>query len=191
MFSKAKAGLAVLGLASALAFSGPAAAQDMGFYIGGAIGQAEANGACDGISGPGISCDEKDTAWKVLGGYQFNRNLAVELGYANLGEVSASGAGTTVTAEATAWDLVAVGSLPLMDQLSVYGKIGLFRADVELSSNVPGVSGDDSESGLTFGVGLRFDVMRNLGLRLEWQRYQEIDDDTDVDVLSLGVIWRF
>jgi OOP family OmpA-OmpF porin len=190
MKSKAKAALAILGLTSAIGFAGPAAAQDMGFYVGGAFGQVEYQDFCEGISGPGISCDEKDTAWKILGGYQFNRNLAVELGYANLGEVSASGFGVSATVEATAFDLVAVGSFPVVDKLSVYGKLGLFRADFEGRSSV-GATLDESENGFTFGIGLRYDVMRNLGVRAEWQRYNEIDGELDADVLSIGVIWRF
>jgi OOP family OmpA-OmpF porin len=189
MKTRAKAGLTVLALASAVAFAGPALAQDSGFYIGGALGQSEIKGACSGLP-PGVSCDEEDTGWKIFGGFQFNRHLGVELGYANLGEASASGLGVTATAEVTAWDLVAVGSLPIMDRFSVYGKLGLFLADAEVTSNV-GVSSDESESGITFGVGLRYDFTRNLGLRAEWQRYQEVDDETDVNLLSIGIVWKF
>jgi OOP family OmpA-OmpF porin len=187
--SKIKKGFAVLGLASAMLVAGPALAQDTGFYAGIHIGMSDLGGACNGVPG-GVSCDEEDSAWKILGGYQFNKNLAVELGYANLGEASASGAGVTANVEVTAWDLVAVGSLPLMDRLSGYGKLGLFKADAELTSNV-GVSDDDSETGITFGLGLRYDFTRNLGVRAEWQRYQEVGDDLDVDVMSVGVIWKF
>jgi opacity protein-like surface antigen len=53
------------------------------------------------------------------------------------------------------------------------------------------VSDDDSETGITFGLGLRYDFTRNLGVRAEWQRYQEVGDDLDVDVMSVGVIWKF
>ena len=172
-----------------MVFTGPVLAQDTGFYIGGALGQAEQKGACDGLPA-GFSCDEKDSAWKILGGYQFNRHLAVELGYANLGEASASGGGLSASVEVTAWDVVAVGSLPIMDKFSTYGKLGMCRAESEGTSNV-GVSADDSETGFTFGIGLRYDFTRNLGVRAEWQRYSEVGDDTDADLLSIGVIWRF
>jgi OOP family OmpA-OmpF porin len=190
MISKARAGLVILGMASALAFAPPAMAQDAGFYIGGAIGQADFQDACEDISAVFTSCDEKDSAWKVFGGFQFNRNLAIELAYGNLGEVSVSGPGVSATVETTVWDLMAVGSFPIMDKLSVYGKLGLFRADLEGRSNV-GVSADDSETGLTFGIGFRFDITRNLGVRTEWQRYNEVDGELDADVLSIGLLWRF
>jgi hypothetical protein len=64
---------AILGAAM---FAGSASAQSFDrqhFYVGGHLGQAKAKSACDGISGGGITCDDTDTSWKILGGYQFNK----------------------------------------------------------------------------------------------------------------------
>ncbi|HEX6528540.1 MAG TPA: outer membrane beta-barrel protein, partial [Burkholderiales bacterium] len=113
--------------------------QDAGFYLGGAIGQAEVRDVCDGAS----TCDDKDGTWKLFVGYQINRNFAVEFGYADLGEASASGVVATglgpITARAnfaaTVFELTAVASFPVTDRLSLYGRAGLYRADVELSGS--------------------------------------------------------
>jgi len=194
MKSKAKTGLAILGLASAMAFTGPALAQDTGFYAGLHIGNSSASDACDGLSGPGVSCDDKDSAWKILGGYQFNKHFAVELGYTDLGEVSASGGGVNAAVEATAFEVVAVGILPLADKFSLYGKIGMYRGDTELTSNV-GVNESETNNDMTFGFGVRFDFTKNLGVRAEWQKYQDLGGgnigESDVDVISIGLIWKF
>ena len=199
MNSKAKAGLVVLGLASAMAFGGSALAQDTGFYLGGALGQSQVDIDCTGAS----TCDEKDTSWKIFGGYQFNKNFALEFGYANLGEATASGSvppfGTaSVKFETMAFDLVAVGSLPIADRFSIYGKIGLYRADTDADVSVSGLGStteSDSNTDLTFGVGVRYDFTRNLGVRAEWQRYSDVSagdfGESDIDVISVGVIWRF
>ena len=168
---------------AALAFAGSAAAQVSlsSAYVGGTIGQAELKDACSGVAG----CDEKDTAWRILGGYQFNRHFAAELGYHNLGEASAPGA----TLEASAWELVAVGSYPIVNQLSVYGKLGVYRGELE------GPAAEETNTDLTYGVGLQYDVLKNVGVRGEWQRYNKMGGgdirETDVDVLSVGVIYRF
>ena len=190
--------LAVLMAVSALAASSACLAQapkpaDTGFYIGGSIGETTAD--CNATAS--TSCDDKDTAWKVFGGYQLNRNFAVELGYSDLGEVSSSGPFSTKV-ESTVWDLVAVGSIPLGNNFSLYGKLGAYRADAELSTSV-GVSGDKSTTDLTYGLGARYDFTRNLGVRAEWQRYQGIEvpstvltsGDSDVDVFNIGVLWKF
>ena len=190
--------IAVLVAAAGLAASSASFAQatkpaDAGFYIGGSVG--EASGDCNATAQ--TSCDDKDSAWKIFGGYQLNRNFAVELGYSDLGEVSSSGPfGTKV--ESTLWDLVAVGSLPLDNNFSLYGKLGAYRAEAELSSNV-GVSGDKKTTDLTYGLGARYDFTRNLAVRAEWQRYQGIEvpntvltsGDSDADVLNIGVLWKF
>jgi OmpA-OmpF porin, OOP family len=165
---------------SALFFAGTAAAQQPGLgsvYIGGTIGQAEYK---DGGGG-----DDKDTAWRILGGYQFNRHFAAELGYHNLGEASAAGGAL----EGTAWELVGVGAYPIVDKLSVYGKLGVYRGELE----APGA--EETNTDLTFGVGLQYDLLKNVGVRGEWQRYSKMGGgnlvETDVDVLSVGVVYRF
>jgi|SRR6185436_9766677 OOP family OmpA-OmpF porin len=181
----------------------PAFAEDAGFYLGGSIGQAEHSGAC---SSAVVPCDEKDGAWKLFAGYQFNRHLAVEFGYADLGASSASGQQSSFnssgTFEVTAWELVAVGAFPVMDRLSVFGKAGLFRGEakgevivVSSGGSVFSESRKESNTDLTFGLGVRYDVTRNLGVRAEWQRYLDVGGgelvSADVDVFSLGFQFRF
>jgi OOP family OmpA-OmpF porin len=170
--------------AAALAVAGGAAAQQPSLssaYVGGTLGQAEYKDGCAGVS----DCDEKDTAWRILGGYQFNRYFAAELGYHNLGEVSTP-AGAV---EGTAWELVGIAAYPLVDKLSIYGKLGLYRGELE----APGA--DEKNSDVTYGLGLQYDFLRNVGVRGEWQRYSKMGGgdvtETDVDVLSVGVVYRF
>lgn len=163
------------------AFSLPAAAQlaASAVYLGGSIGRADQKVP-----------DEKDTAWKVFGGYQFHPNFAAELGYHHLGEVTSSG----VTTEARAWDLVGIGSLPVVaNVLSLYGKLGAYYAQTERTT--PGVRADENNNGLTYGFGAQWDATRNIGVRVEWQRYDQVGSRTtgegDIDVLSVGALYRF
>jgi OOP family OmpA-OmpF porin len=161
-----------------------AQATDTGFYIGGHFGQSDVK-----------ELDETDSSWKFIGGYQFNQNFALELGYTDLGSVTISGPGGNATFESTAFELLGVASLPVADRFSVYGKFGFYQADSDLNFNLVGFgSGSASESNtdITFGVGLRYDFTRNLGVRAEWQRYGDVGDGaTDVDVMSIGVLWKF
>ena len=165
---------AMLG-AAAMAVSAGAVAQqaDTGLYVGGMIGQSD------------LDIDE-DTAWKASIGYQVNRTISVELGYTHLGEVSGSELGIPFEAEATAWEVIGIGKLPLGNNFSVYGLLGIAMVEAEVS--VGGVSADDDSTELTFGVGAQYDVSRNLGIRAQWQRYGA---DEDIDVISLGVVFKF
>src|SRR5256885_17262477 len=83
-----KALIAITAL-SAAAFAAPAMAQMRApslssAYIGGSLGQSKFKVDCGG-------CDTKDTAFRLFGGYQFNRNIAAELGYTDLGKLGGTG----------------------------------------------------------------------------------------------------
>jgi OmpA-OmpF porin, OOP family len=131
------------------------------FYLGAEVGQADFG-------------SDDDTAFKLIGGYQFHRNVAVEAGYGLLFDKGGS--------EVTALEVVAVGMFPVMNQLSIIGKLGFANVDVETPV------GSDDKTELTYGVGVQYDFTRNLGVRGQWQRY---DTDNEVDLLSIGIVYRF
>jgi OOP family OmpA-OmpF porin len=190
-----KAATAVLAV-TACAFALPAAAQPnmSALYVGGSVGQSHFRQGCTGLVG-GVSCDEKDTAWRILAGYQITPTLSAELGYHNFGELKASLGSTSESIKASAWELVAVGLQPLPNRFGIYGKLGAYRAEAKVSSNF-GLSGKDTNSALTIGAGLRWDPTPPLGVRLEWQRYNSVGGNStggrdDLDVISVGAVWRF
>ena len=191
---KTKATVAILGLAAA-AFALPAAAQmkmpDLSSaYIGGSLGQSKMKLDCTGLS----SCDDKDTAFRIFGGYQVNRTFSAELGYTDLGKAKFRATGVDGKFEASAFDLSAIGAWPLANQFSIFGRLGAYYGTIKVSGT--GVIGSDkSKAGLTFGLGGQYDFNRNLGLRLEWQRFAKMDSGaggkSDVDNLSIGALYRF
>src|SRR6266446_8549623 len=179
------------------AASTPALSQDTGWYGGLGIGQSTFVGACDGISSPD-SCEEKDTAWKIFGGYQFNRNFAGEFGYTDLGKTTLSITGFgSASIGAKGFELSGVGTLPVSQQFSVYGRLGLFHWDVDFKDGT-GLVGSASASGtdLTYGFGASFSFTKNAALRLEWQKYQDVGDTNstgsgDITVIGVSLAVKF
>lgn len=149
---------------------------ETGWYAGAHIGQSDAD-----------EFGEKDTAFRILGGYQINRTFGVELGYTDFGEAKVG----TATFEGNAIELTGVASFPVADRFSLYGKLGFARGEGEVT--IPGVgSGKEDSIELTYGFGVRYDFSQNMGVRGEWQRYADVGDGvTDVDVLSVGVVFKF
>ena len=187
-------GLAAVAPSGALA-QGVLGGPDAAWYAGGSVGTSS-SAICDFAFG--ASCDDQGTAYRAFAGYQVNRYLSLELGYQQLGDVTLSLApGVSQTLETTLFDLVVLGTLPLTQRLGAYGKLGIFRANNEASSGTPGVPGAKLESnGLTYGLGLQYDVTANLGLRVEWQEYSNIigggfTGSSNADVTSVAAIWRF
>jgi OOP family OmpA-OmpF porin len=161
--------------------------QELGFYAGGTLGHARANDFCSDATALGFtSCDEKDRAWKLFGGYRFHPNIAVEGGYSDLGKYSASIGGATVTAKVKAFELHALGIFPVWRGLSLYGKAGLARWDIDAAAT-GGLTASDKGTDFTFGFGAQYDFTPNLGARVEWQRYTDID----INTIGVSLLWMF
>jgi OmpA-OmpF porin, OOP family len=141
-------------------------------FAAGAMAQGTMAGGYVGLDvGRSEFVDENDTGFRIFGGYQFHRNVAAEVAYGMLFDKSG--------VEITSLEVVAVGMFPLANQFSIIGKLGFARLEADPGSN---------DTDLTFGIGAQYDVTRNLGVRLQWQRY---NTDPELDFLSLGVLWKF
>ena len=149
-----------------LMMAGPVWAQA---YVGASIGQSKLD-------------DFDDTASRLFGGYQFSPNFAMEGGYQDLGSVTASGHAATVTA----FDFSFVGSWEMGNRFALLGRVGMYRSQT---------SGVGTNLGPVFGVGVSYELTHNASFRLEWERFDKLGTDTnpklDIDVLSIGAVYRF
>jgi OmpA-OmpF porin, OOP family len=186
-------GLAVVVPSAALA-QGVLGGPDSAWYAGGSVGKSS-SAVCASAVLPGVSCDDQGTAYRAFAGYQVNRYLSLEFGYQQLGDVSIAFGATTTTLETSLFDLVVLGTLPLTQRLGAYGKLGIYRANNE--AKTPATEAKLETNGLSYGIGLQYDVTSNLGVRLEWQEYANVigaglaGASSNADVTSVAAIWRF
>ena len=171
----------------------PAAAQEKGWYAGFSVGSSKAGDACNGTGG-GIACEDTTTTWKLIGGYQVNRNFAAEIGYTpELAKAKASGFGLTDEIKSSALELVAIPSYPI-GEFSLFGKLGIYTARTEETTNFAG-NESANNTDFTYGLGVGYQFHRNFGARLEWQRYSKVGGgnigNEDIDTVSLGLLYRF
>ena len=156
-------------------------------YVGLSYGGATAKDACAGLSG----CSDRPDALRGFAGYQFHPHLALEAGYANLGNVRATG-GTYVRSHA--WDAVLVASWPLLTRLDIFGKLGAMRGDQQGGGLL--AAQKETNYHFTYGFGAQFNASQNLGLRLEWQDYPHMGGGPvlprgDIWTTTVGILWRF
>ncbi len=153
--------------------------------------------------------DETDTGALLFGGYRWSNDLAVEAavnareGFA-LGHDSKS-LGLALGDVATrAWNVDVFTSWAMRPAVSLYGRLGYGQSESRFLSPVPSLSSDTAygvREGVNYGVGLRFDVTRSVGLRMEYSRFgrQSLTNLSDLlsegltenDQLSVGVQLRF
>jgi OOP family OmpA-OmpF porin len=182
-FALAVLGMALLAPASVLA-------QEAGFYLGGAFGQAKLKEWCKVEPGDVLTaCADTDTGWKLFGGYRFNRYVAIEATYVNWGTVTGTVNGIDVSAEQTSMGVAAVGSLELGPRFSVFGKAGFLMTEQEIrrvtATSSSSVEGDETE--FHYGLGVRFRFTPNWAARGEWERTEKLK----VEMLSIGAEYRF
>lgn len=202
------ASLAALGSTQALA-------QNAGHFYGGAgVGQAQSKidderinssliGA--GATSSSITHDQHDAAYKVFGGYQFNPYFGMEAGYFNLGEFGFKSTTTPtgsldgrIKVDGVNIDLV--GTMPVNDQLSFIGRVGMHNArarDTFTSTGAVVVTNSNpeiTEKNYKAGFGFAYKFSQSMTLRGELERYRindAVGSKGDINVASLSLVFPF
>ncbi|MFZ2541445.1 MAG: outer membrane beta-barrel protein [Gallionella sp.] len=154
----------------------PCIAKDM--YAGVNIGSAK-------IDTPNY---DSSTSYALLGGYNFNENVAAEIAYSYFGKEG----GVGITSKSSATSISGVGSFLDFNPITLFGKLGFASSLLDLE-NLPSLR----KRGLTYGFGAQFDVedgSRAGFIRIGYDVYK-VQDDNGVTlsqrVISVGFITRF
>ena len=205
-----------LSLMALAAIASPLASADetAGWYGGISVGRSKAkiddaritrellNG---GLATTSISDDKTDVGYKLFGGYQFNRYIAVEAGYFDLGKFGFTAntlpPGTLHGAlKAKGVNLDLVGTVPITESFSVFGRVGANVAKVRDSFSGTGAVAignpepSKRDTNYKVGLGLQYAFTQALAIRLEAERYRindAVGNKGDIDLFSVGLIYRF
>ena len=179
-----------------------------GWYAGGSYGTASFNQGFGDFfdGGPGMfSVDDSDTGWKIFGGRRLTEHFAIELSYVDLDNdvdeqttlAGSDGSGAELLQdpasvhleEAQATAIAVIGAWPLTDRATLLARAGAAAWEADRTTLDQAGRRTRSESGVdaTFGAGFQYRVGERVELRLDWERYADIDGD-DIDLLSLGVL---
>lgn len=207
---------AVLGVSALSMMAANAAAP--GPYITGQLGYADTHMSGrtefgDKINGLSITEQSSNNlsnnglAGRLAVGYQFNQNLAVELGYLQLRSkktdlILQKDEDTSITAAAAklsqnAIDLAAKGILPLASNLNAYGKLGVAYVSTTGKVNVAGkdsVSGTERKWAPEAAVGVSYDITPNMSLDTSWTHIQAVGNKSNlgnIDFVAVGVGYNF
>lgn len=189
--------IAVVALLSAVVAI-PAFAADNGFYAGVTAGQSRTGN--DGTGG--IMTKNTDTIVGLLGGYQYNQNLGAELFYSGAGKAAGCNAALTqcTSGKTDAWGVNAVGTLPLSDAFSLYGKLGYARTKSSLAVPAGSTYAGTTRGAATYGIGGIYNVTPAIGVRFGWDRYGAatingvapgVKNNYNFDTWTLGAVFRF
>ena len=206
--------ISLAGLGS-LAAASSFAQQEGGYYYGG-IGLGQARAKIDepritaallasGLTTTGMARDESDTAYKLFGGYQINRNIGVEAGFFQLGKFGFTS--TTVPAgtlrgdiKLSGFNLDLVGTLPLTEHWSALLRGGIQSAkasDTFAGTGAVTVTNPNPSQRATnwkVGAGVQYALSDRFIVRGEAERYR-VDDAVgnkgSVNMFSVSLVFPF
>ena len=177
---------AALGVLAAM-LMGPVAYADSGFYIGGSVGNAAMSVA--DIDFGGSDFDDSDTAWKGFVGYIFDMpvvDFGIEAGYVDFGAPSDTVLGTEYDLDVNG--LSAFGLVGLdFGLFGVFAKAGVVSWDADFAIDNVNLGSEDG-SDAAYGIGFRLNFS-SIEVRGEFEVFDI--EDADVDMVSVGVLWRF
>lgn len=205
-----------LGLAALAASLSPLvmAQQDSGWYGGLSVGRSmatiddariTAQLKALGLATTSIADRERSSGYKLFGGYELNRNVAIEAGIFDLGKfgyTATTAPPGTLTGDIRlkGLNLDLVGKWPVTDKFSVMGRVGVAntRAQDRFVGTgaviVTNPSPSKRETNLKVGLGMGYDFNESLGARVEYERYRindAIGNKGHVDLVSVGLVYRF
>ncbi len=167
---------------TALFFSTATRAEDSGFYLGAGIGQATQSE---------IGFEDRDTSFKILGGYSFNRYFAAEGGYINGGQLNDTLGGLDIEIRNDGFYAAGLAKLPLGDVFTLYAKLGYVMYDSEISATngVQAFSIRNSDEDLLFGGGCEVRLGDRFRMRAEFEKINV--PDASFEMISLGANYLF
>jgi opacity protein-like surface antigen len=184
-------------------------AEDLGFYVGAALGESHVRSEKEilGDTDYDYDFDGHHSAWKVDAGMRPIAPLGVEMEYIDFGNPSGGPTnaplGELTQATAKAFTLFGLGYLPLpVPFLDVYGKLGIARLHTTTTEVSPspvcpvgfGPCGpstfniSDWSTDLAYGAGVQGRIGA-LAIRAEYERIAASGGNPDL--ISLGVTWTF
>lgn len=205
-------------VASAIALLGHAHAAESGFYITAGVGasvndvtQSDVDTLSNELVAAGFSSArveaEKSTAAAKIGvGYKINKHLAIDVAFMDLGTFEHEITTTGPTAKFTAKEkyrgtaLSVIGSLPVSEAWSLFGRIGYldWKNKFSISGCAVGggcVAASASESGSDpiYGLGANWEISHRWGLTMEWNRTNlKFDgDDTTLNLFLASGRFKF
>jgi OOP family OmpA-OmpF porin len=204
--------------AAALLLSGVCSthAADPYWYAGVGVGYSRVQFFPADFSSGGTFFESKknfDAGFKGFVGYQINRNWAAEVSYATVGKFQYKYTLANVTQQddykVTGWGYSALPTVPLTDNLSLYGRLGVFFSQTRITlynagfvvgNNVVGDIGNATS--LLSGFGVQYFFGGENGFRIEYENFGEVNSAcvptapncslrANAKMLSVNAIFKF
>jgi OOP family OmpA-OmpF porin len=130
--------------------------------------------------------DDYKLGGKIYGGYEFNRTWAAEAGYSDFGDHDVANG----TSKGNGYYVAAKATMPINEQFSAYGKVGVQHSERKFNSAALNVK--DSDTGAYGALGVQYKLNQQVALTAEYERYgKEKDFGAKSNVWTVGAHYNF
>lgn len=172
---------------SALLLSGGAMAQGYATF---ATGQSQHVDGCSGVSSS-WSCDESDTAFKLVGGYTFAEGLGLELGFLDFGRNKLSGFGAAASVQVSALTVGVALKGNFTPDFAAHMRLGVasVKAEGKATSGFYNYSASETKAQPYFGFGLSYAFSKALAIEAgaDFSKAELEGGTTDVRAFTIGL----
>lgn len=164
-------------------------------YVSGAVGSVSTE--VNSLDSPHFDgdVDDSDSAWSAGVGVSLFKYLSLEFNYVDMGEITwdgiYNGAPINGMVEITGITVAAVGHLPLGKRFELLAMGGAFVWEYGGFEVESGISTPDEDAGVDamYGVGIQARLIGSLSARLEYNRVELADEESDI--LFLRLLYSF
>jgi opacity protein-like surface antigen len=163
-------------------------------YVGAGVASVDHDYRISGASG--VDSDGYKASGKIFGGVELDQTFGVEAGYTDFRKSSANYniGGVNGRAESDGYGTYLAGkaTLPINQQTSLYGKLGVAYTKADMTSTTPGLNREESDTGVYGGVGVQYALNQQVSLIAEYERYgKKKDFGAKPDVFTIGAKYNF
>lgn len=202
--------IAIVALLSTALMSSAAFAANVGGYVAADLGQVNYSNAKSQFSGASFG---NPGAITLGGGYHFSQYVGVEAGYSIIGDstiTTVAGGTATEKLKTSSLQVAAVGTYPINNQFSVFGKLGLANTKIDYTATATGATfvpsvaqaASASKTNLMFALGAQYNINQSWGIRAQYQDFGKVQlpglffggvsaPNIAVKLYSLGGVYNF
>jgi len=185
-------------VATMVMMASPSVSHAMDWYGGLSLGQARHEATGGDLLGPGFTSapvDGNDRGGKAfVGMVLWDKYVGAEFGYLDLGQATVESGSARATSRSKGYTAALAGLIPFTDQLGLLLKLGFYGAQTYVATSGAGAPPSMNGSDLNpfGGMGVQYDFSKNLGARIEVERYNAGSLGSPyINLISAGVVYRF
>lgn len=163
-------------------------------YVGAGVATADHDFKLSGATN--VDNSGYKASGKLFGGYDFNQTWGVEAGYTDFRDARVNyaigGVNNSGETKGESYYLAGKATMPVNEQFSLYGKLGVARNKSELVTLNAAQNRSESKTEAYGALGAEYKLNQNVSLIGEYERYGKSKDfGAKADVWTIGAKYAF